>query len=149
MRRALSVGGIARRVAFALEAMATARIMAAAPQQTACKRIAMMGEVNAGQEFHAAFGEGWVFQVLPIDRAKTPPGHASYSGWDLVVDREQPAGFPDALLLATPPMTPSTSGRWERPLACEPRALSAGILAAFASSRIPAPFAKASNFTTI
>jgi hypothetical protein len=28
---------------------------------------------------------------------------AGYSGWDLVVDREQPAGFPDALLVATPP----------------------------------------------
>jgi hypothetical protein len=57
-----------------------------------------MGEVNAGQEWKAAFGEGWVFRVLPIQAGK-----AGFSGWDLVVDREQPAGFPDALLLGTPP----------------------------------------------
>jgi hypothetical protein len=31
------------------------------------------------------------------------PLQAAYSGWDLVVDREPPAGFPDALLLATMP----------------------------------------------
>jgi hypothetical protein len=54
--------------------------------------------VNAGQEWRAAFGQGWIFRVLPIE-----PGNAGYSGWDLVVDRAQPAGFPDALLMATPP----------------------------------------------
>jgi hypothetical protein len=43
-------------------------------------------------------GRGWVFRVLPIQ-----PGKAGYSGWDLVVDREQAAGYPDALLVATPP----------------------------------------------
>ncbi len=31
------------------------------------------------------------------------PGKAGYSGWDLAVNRERPAGFPDALLVATPP----------------------------------------------
>jgi hypothetical protein len=32
-----------------------------------------------------------------------PALDADYSGWDLVVDRIPPAGFPDALYLATPP----------------------------------------------
>jgi hypothetical protein len=31
------------------------------------------------------------------------PGPKDYTGWDLVVDRDRPAGYPDALLLATPP----------------------------------------------
>jgi hypothetical protein len=39
-----------------------------------------------------------VFRVLPIAASQ-----AEYSGWDLVMDREPPAGYPDALLLATPP----------------------------------------------
>ena len=63
----------------------------------------LTGEVDAGQEWRTAIGEGWVFRVLPIDAGKKASGTAGYSGWDLVVDREQPAGFPDALLLATPP----------------------------------------------
>jgi hypothetical protein len=67
-----------------------------------CRKVELRGEVRAGQEWRAAFGEGWVFRVLPIQPAKGPAGE-TYSGWDLVVDREQPAGFPDALLLATPP----------------------------------------------
>jgi hypothetical protein len=58
----------------------------------------LTGEVKAGQEWKAAFGDGWVFRVVPIQ-----PGKAGYSGWDMVVDREQGAGFPDALMLATPP----------------------------------------------
>ena len=82
---------------------ASAACMAAAPQHPICRKVVLTGEVNAGQEWRAALGQGWVFRVLPIDAAKTPPGLAPYSGWDLVVDREQPAGFPDALLLATPP----------------------------------------------
>ena len=48
----------------------------------------------AGREWRAPIGQGWVFRVLPIQ---------GYSGWDLVVDRDPPAGYPDALLLATPP----------------------------------------------
>jgi hypothetical protein len=63
-----------------------------------CKKVALTGEVNAGQEWNAPIGQGWVFRILPIQ-----PGNAGYSGWDLVVDRIEPAGFPDALLLATPP----------------------------------------------
>jgi len=76
--------------------MATARSQAGA--KTDCRKIVLTGEVSAGREWKAAIGEGWVFRVLPIQ-----PGPTGYSGWDLVVDREQPAGFPDALLLATPP----------------------------------------------
>ena len=45
-----------------------------------------------------ALGQGWTFRVLPI-----PPLAAGYSGWDLVVDRDPPAGYPDALPLATLP----------------------------------------------
>jgi hypothetical protein len=58
----------------------------------------LTGMVNAGEEWKAPLGEGWVFRVLPI-----VPGPLGYTGWDLVVDRDPPAGYPDALLLATPP----------------------------------------------
>ena len=63
-----------------------------------CKRISLDGEASAGQEWKSAIGQGWIFRVLPIDA-----GPQGYSGWDLVVDRAQPAGYPDALLLATLP----------------------------------------------
>jgi hypothetical protein len=68
------------------------------PQGGSCQKLVLEGEVSAGQEWQAAFGGGWVFRVVPIQ-----PGKGGYSGWDLVVDREQAAGFPDALLVATPP----------------------------------------------
>jgi len=68
------------------------------PHPAACTRIELNGKVNAGQEWKAPIGEGWVFRLVPI-----APGSAGYTGWDLVVDRDPPAGFPDALLLATPP----------------------------------------------
>jgi hypothetical protein len=66
-----------------------------------CRRITLTGEVEAGKEWKADIGEGWVFEVLPI-------AGAGYSGWDLAVDRKagrmgDVAGYPDALLLATPP----------------------------------------------
>jgi hypothetical protein len=83
--------------------MALASSLAGAAGARSCQKVVLAGEVTAGQEWKAAFGEGWVFRVLPIDSGKTRPGNAGYSGWDLVVDREQPAGYPDALLLATPP----------------------------------------------
>jgi hypothetical protein len=54
--------------------------------------------VNVGQEWKTPLGEGWVFRILPI-----VPGPAGYTGWDLAVDRDPPAGYPDALLVATPP----------------------------------------------
>ena len=79
-----------------------------------CRKVVLRGEVAAGQEWRAPIGEGWVFRVLPI--ADSPvrsiksatsggnmPKNAGYTGWDLVVDRENGAGYPDALLLATPP----------------------------------------------
>jgi hypothetical protein len=67
-------------------------------EQRNCRKIVLEGEVKAGAEWKAAFGGGWVFRVMPIQAGKM-----GYSGWDLVVDREQGAGFPDALLVATPP----------------------------------------------
>jgi hypothetical protein len=59
-----------------------------------CQRVVMQGTVDAGREWSQSFGQGWVFRVVPIK---------DHSGWDLVVDRAGGAGFPDALLLATPP----------------------------------------------
>ncbi len=69
-----------------------------AGREASCQKVVLAGEASAGQEWKAAIGQGWVFRVLPI-----APATAGYSGWDLVVDREKPAGFPDALLVATPP----------------------------------------------
>ncbi len=71
---------------------------AAGPPNRTCARVTIEGEVNAGREWRVALGQGWVFRVLPI--AAFQP---DYSGWDLVVDREPAAGYPDALLLATLP----------------------------------------------
>jgi hypothetical protein len=83
----------------ALLVLAAGRSYAASPP--ACQKIVLTGEVTAGREWKASIGEGWAFRVVPIDSTK--PGNAAYNGWDLVVDRAQPAGFPDALLVATPP----------------------------------------------
>ena len=64
-----------------------------------CRQVVLMGEVSAGQQWHAALGDGWVFRLMPI-----APGQQQYTGWDMVLDREGPeAGYPDALLLGTPP----------------------------------------------
>ncbi|MFZ0340617.1 MAG: hypothetical protein WAL45_21510 [Terracidiphilus sp.] len=70
----------------------------APPRPAACVRVELTGKANAGQEWKESLGEGWVLRVVPI-----APRAAGYTGWDLVVDRDPPAGFPDALLLATPP----------------------------------------------
>lgn len=75
-------------------------VSCATPSQAAspvCKKVVLKGEVKAGRAWSAPFGNGWIFRVLPIQP------HDKYSGWDLIVDRAQPAGFPDALFLATPP----------------------------------------------
>src|ERR1019366_9299686 len=93
---------IALSVIFAALTLAIPLRGEAAPRQTHCRKFTLTGEVNAGQEWRATIGEGWVFRVLPVQPPKDAQGSA-YSGWDLVVDRDQPAGFPDALLLATPP----------------------------------------------
>lgn len=71
---------------------------AAPSRPAACMRVQFTDMVNLGQEWKTPLGEGWVFRILPI-----VPGSESYTGWDLVVDRDPPAGYPDALLLATPP----------------------------------------------
>jgi hypothetical protein len=63
-----------------------------------CRKVVLEGDVSAGREWNASLGEGWVFRILPI-----PPGPSGYTGWDLAFDRDRPAGFPDALYLATPP----------------------------------------------
>jgi hypothetical protein len=75
-----------------------AAVFAGAARGPVCSKISLAGEVQAGQEWKAEFGEGWVFRLVPVQR-----GTAGYSGWDLVVDRDPSAGYPDALLVATPP----------------------------------------------
>jgi hypothetical protein len=85
-------------VAWGLMAVVSAPSWARGPRATNCQKVVLSGEVSAGQEWRSAFGQGWNFRLVPIQ-----PGKAGYSGWDLVVDREQAAGFPDALLVATPP----------------------------------------------
>jgi len=64
----------------------------------ACRKVTLSGSVDAGREWRQGIGRGWVLRLVPI-----VPGAAGYTGWDLVLDREPGAGFPDALLLATPP----------------------------------------------
>jgi hypothetical protein len=71
-------------------------VKSVAPDKTQCRKVTLSGEVAAGQEWNSAFGEGWVFRVIPILGKE-------YSGWDLVVDRDKGGGYPDALLVATPP----------------------------------------------
>jgi hypothetical protein len=82
-----------------LAALATS--MQAAPP--ACQKVVLTGEVAAGQEWNADIGQGWRFRIMPIAAHGQP-----YSGWDLIVDRidgagDSAPGYPDALLLATPP----------------------------------------------
>jgi hypothetical protein len=76
--------------------MPSAVAVAAPPEQ--CRRVVIQGQVAAGNEWKHPIGQGWVFRLVPIN-----PGGKGYSGWDLVVDRVGGAGFPDALMLATPP----------------------------------------------
>jgi len=87
---------ISRSLPFVVLVLMTSKMGFAGPKS--CQKVVLTGEASAGQEWRADLGEGWVFRVLPIQ-----PGRAGYSGWDLVVDGEQPMGFPDALLVASPP----------------------------------------------
>jgi hypothetical protein len=96
MHRNKFLRGLPIRIALALCTAVLAVQSACAAQ--ACTKVILEGDVNAGKEWKAPMGEGWVFRIVPI-----PPLKAGYAGWDLVVDRDQPAGFPDALYLATPP----------------------------------------------
>jgi hypothetical protein len=63
----------------------------------ACAKITIQGEVSYGKEWSAPIGQGWVLRLVPIQPSD------KYSGWDIVLDRIEPAGFPDAVFLATPP----------------------------------------------
>jgi hypothetical protein len=68
----------------------------------ACSKITIQGEVSSRQAWSAPLGQGWVLRLLPVQPAD------KYSGWDIVLnrtpgDRIEPAGFPDAVFLATPP----------------------------------------------
>jgi len=107
---------------------------AGSPQPVArnCAEIVLRGEVAEKQEWRAAIGEGWEFRVLPIAGAPgkgSPEQGNEYSGWDLAMDRERGGGYPDALLLATPPygsLNPREVGttygiRAQDALAWEPR----------------------------
>ena len=85
-------------VACALVASGASSASAARPHT--CKKMTLTGEAAAGQEWRAVIGQGWVFRVVPIQPGENA-GRSGYSGWDLVVDREPPAGFPDALLVAS------------------------------------------------
>jgi hypothetical protein len=94
MNRKRLLQGARAVIAAALLQCICATVHAAEP----CARLVLEGEVTAGHEWKTALGQGWVFRIVPVS-----PTQAGYSGWDLVVDRAQPAGFPDALYLATPP----------------------------------------------
>ena len=96
MEKFFGVKRMRRCAAWAMLALAAAAAHAA--QARTCLTVKLDGKVSAGQEWRAELGQGWVFRLVPIT-----PGEAGYTGWDLVVDRDQAAGFPDALLLATPP----------------------------------------------
>jgi hypothetical protein len=72
--------------------------LARAQAPATCRILTLKGEAAAVQSWSAPIGQGWVFRLVPIQ-----PGAKQYSGWDLVVDLEKPAGFPDALLVASPP----------------------------------------------
>lgn len=87
----------ALRLFFAFGLIGSAMPSHAAPPAT-CKKMVLKGEVRSWRAWTEPIGEGWAFQVRPIE-----PRTAGYSGWDLVVDRVPPTGFPDALYLATPP----------------------------------------------
>ncbi|HEY1987498.1 MAG TPA: hypothetical protein VGG85_18935 [Terracidiphilus sp.] len=78
--------------------LGTAVSHALASSSAACVKVGIEAEVSAGREWSAPLGQGWIFRVMPIQ-----PARAGYSGWDLVVDRDPGAGYPDALLLATMP----------------------------------------------
>ena len=81
-----------------MAALAIATSHAATPPVRDCQRVDFQGEVNAGGDWTAAFGQGWVLRLLPIR-----PASAGYSGWDIAIDRDPPAGYPDSLLVASLP----------------------------------------------
>jgi hypothetical protein len=67
-------------------------------EPASCRQVVLTGEVAAGQSWSQSIGGGWVLRLVPI-----APGANGYTGWDVVVDRATGAGYPDALLVASPP----------------------------------------------
>lgn len=94
----LNLFRLGRLSAFTVILLAQFTCSAFAAPPVTCTKIVLTGQVTTGQEWRQSFGQGWIFRLLPVD-----PGKAAYSGWDLAVDRDPPTGYPDALLLATPP----------------------------------------------
>lgn len=100
MVRLAVLAGCASAFASGLPAGAPDLLTAKSEKNLPCEKIVLTGETSAGHEWKTRFGEGWVFRVVPIPDDKTVPG---IGGWDLVIDRVRPAGYPDALMLASPP----------------------------------------------
>jgi hypothetical protein len=90
--------GNAKWLLLTMAVLAIATSHAATSPVRECLRVEFQGEVSAGEEWTAAFGQGWVLRVLPIK-----PASAGYSGWDIAIDRDPPAGYPDSLLVASLP----------------------------------------------
>jgi hypothetical protein len=93
--------------AWVLAALLLAPVVSlAAPATRVCSKLELTGEVSAGKEWKAPMGQGWVFRLVPIKAAGAGAASLSatgMSGWDMVVDLDAGAGYPDALLLASPP----------------------------------------------
>ena len=80
-------------------AVSFAATAGAAPRRAAvCQQVVLIGEVQAGQEWKAAFGQGWIFRVVPVQ-----PGKEGIPVGTWLSIAKHGAGFPDASLLATPP----------------------------------------------
>ena len=60
-----------------------------------CRLVTLSGEVHSGQSWSQPIGQGWLVRLVPV-------GHG-YSGWDIAIEPASAAGYPDALLVATPP----------------------------------------------
>jgi hypothetical protein len=60
--------------------------------------VRLTGEVSEGQQWRGLIGQGWEVRLTPI-----PASGRGYTGWDIAVNPEADEGYPDALLLATPP----------------------------------------------
>jgi hypothetical protein len=71
-----------------------------ATRNASCHQIVLTGEVTAHQQWSAPIGQDWNFRLVPVQSSDPSK---QYSGWDLVVDHANALGYPDALLLATPP----------------------------------------------
>lgn len=72
-----------------------ASLAAGAADAQPCQRLTIEAEAHAGQRWQQPLGQGWTVEMVPVA--------APYSGWDLAVENQQLTGYPDAVLLATPP----------------------------------------------